>query len=120
MGPMGCGDNRKGFNWEPIHTELRRIADEIHLILGILDQHLEAPIFRGTAVETQDVLANTPCPWPLSNVFLSTPTVVGFYVLMFHITQLLGISSPTEIWFGDVKQIPKKGHDICQPLSNCG
>ena len=51
MGPMGCGDNRKGFNWEPIHTELRRIADEIHLILGILDQHLEAPIFRGTAVE---------------------------------------------------------------------
>ena len=29
---------------------------------------------------------------------------------MFHITQLLGISFPTDIWEGDVKQITKKGH----------
>ena len=31
-------------------------------------------------------------------------------VLMFHITQLLGISSPTNTRYCDVKQIPKTGH----------
>ena len=29
-------------------------------------------------------------------------------VPMFHITQLLGISFPTDIRFGDVKEIPKR------------
>ena len=36
---------------------------------------------------------------------------VGFYVPMFHITQLpRGIFHLQQIWEGDVKQIPKKGH----------
>ena len=38
---------------------------------------------------------------------------VGFYVPMFHVSHhptIGDISSPTGICFGDVKQIPKKGH----------
>ena len=40
-------------------------------------------------------------------------------VPMFHITQLFGRSSPTDIWFGDVKPIPKKGTSIPTPVTSC-
>ena len=37
-------------------------------------------------------------------------TGVGIDALIEHHPIIWNISSPTDIWFGDVKQIPKMGH----------
>ena len=46
----------------------------------------------------------------VSSLEFTTPIQGLVNVPMFHITQLLGIFHLQQIWEGDVKQIPKKGH----------
>ena len=69
----------------------------------------------GISRKTSGILPCPSCPFNWTPV-LQGSTGLGIDVPMFHITQLLGISFPTDIVQGDVQQIPIFGTSIPTPV----